>query len=83
MDKVFFTKGDYVRYKHKFSNVPEEMLVVRVNKTQRPVFDDNDKEKIIDVIYSFKGVVCQWFNKNGTLCEGTFNTKDIIKIYIK
>ena len=79
MKKVFLNKGDYVKFVHDINYVPAKMVVTGINK-KNIVIKEEGTNKIENIISNLKDVTCQWFDKNGALCEGKFNTKDLIKI---
>lgn len=72
IEKIFYIPGDIVRLKHsKLNNVP---IMYVVEKVTRMYKHENE------VMNTFKGIKCRWFNKNQDLCEAIFSSKDLEKL---
>lgn len=70
-EKIYFQPGDIVILRQDIENKPK-MIVV---KKETAIFKNKVNEDNI-----LKGIRCRWFNNNKDLCEGIFNTKDLIKL---
>jgi hypothetical protein len=68
-DKTFFISGDIVTLNKDIDNLPK---IVVVDKVTRSLMNkDGNKETI------FVGIKTRWFDKNQTLQEAIFSTKDL------
>lgn len=67
---VFFNKGDIVRLKQDIENKPSMV----VKKPLKSKFKNDDKVNLL------LGIVCFWFNTQGTYQESVFDTKDLEKV---
>jgi hypothetical protein len=68
-DKTFFISGDVVTLNKDIENLPKMVVVDKV--TRSLVNKDGSKETI------FVGIKTRWFDKNQTLQEAVFSTKDL------
>lgn len=69
MDKTFFISGDIVTLNKDIDNLPKMVVVDKV--TRSLINKDGNKETI------FVGIKTRWFDKNQTLQEAIFSTKDL------
>lgn len=72
--KLFYKPGDIVILKHE--EIVNRVPMYIVEKVTRQF----KKEEIVE--NAFVGFRCRWFDKNGSLCEAVFSTKDL-KMYKK
>jgi len=75
-EKIYFYKGELVKVRHNLLNVPI-MMVDKVNLPKDFTRGGEEKGKVKRIL---QGVQCIWFDKNGTLNEHNFNTKDLVKV---
>lgn len=68
-DKTFFISGDVVTLNKDIDNLPKMVVVDKV--TRSLMNKDGNKETI------FVGIKTRWFDKNQTLQEAVFSTKDL------
>ena len=68
-DKTFFISGDIVTLNKDIDNLPKMVVVDKV--TRSLINKDGNKETI------FVGIKTRWFDKNQTLQEAIFSTKDL------
>lgn len=68
-DKTFFISGDIVTLNKDIDNLPKMVVVDKV--TRSLMNKDGNKETI------FVGIKTRWFDKNQTLQEAVFSTKDL------
>lgn len=68
-DKTFFISGDIVTLNKDLENLPKMVVVDKV--TRSLINKDGNKETI------FVGIKTRWFDKNQTLQEAIFSTKDL------
>lgn len=68
-DKTFFISGDIVTLNKDIENLPKMVVVDKV--TRSLINKDGNKETI------FVGIKTRWFDKNQTLQEAIFSTKDL------
>ena len=68
-DKTFFISGDIVTLNKDIDNLPKMVVVDKV--TRSLMKKDGNKETI------FVGIKTRWFDKNQTLQEAIFSTKDL------
>lgn len=68
-DKTFFISGDVVTLNKDIENLPKMVVVDKV--TRSLINKDGNKETI------FVGIKTRWFDKNQTLQEAIFSTKDL------
>jgi hypothetical protein len=68
-DKIFFINGDIVTLNKDLENLPKMVVVDKV--TRSLLNKDGDKETV------FVGIKTRWFDKNQTLQEAIFSTKDL------
>jgi hypothetical protein len=68
-DKTFFISGDIVTLNKDIDNLPKMVVVDKV--TRSLMNKDGNKETI------FVGIKTRWFDKNQTLQEAIFSTKDL------
>ena len=68
-DKTFFISGDIVTLNKDIDNLPKMVVVDKV--TRSLINKDGNKETI------FIGIKTRWFDKNQTLQEAIFSTKDL------
>lgn len=69
VDKTFFISGDVVTLNKDIDNLPKMVVVDKV--TRSLMNKDGNKETI------FVGIKTRWFDKNQTLQEAIFSTKDL------
>ena len=69
IDKTFFISGDIVTLNKDIDNLPKMVVVDKV--TRSLMNKDGNKETI------FVGIKTRWFDKNQTLQEAIFSTKDL------
>ena len=74
-EKIFLNPGEIVTLKQDIPNKPV-MLVV---KKETSVFK-HDSKRLNDKKPILIGIRCRWFTTTGELQEGTFSTKDLIKV---
>jgi hypothetical protein len=68
-EKTFFISGDVVTLNKDIDNLPKMVVVDKV--TRSLINKDGNKETI------FVGIKTRWFDKNQTLQEAIFSTKDL------
>lgn len=68
-EKTFFISGDIVTLNKDIENLPKMVVVDKV--TRSLMNKDGNKETI------FVGIKTRWFDKNQTLQEAIFSTKDL------
>lgn len=68
-EKTFFISGDVVTLNKDIDNLPKMVVVDKV--TRSLMNKDGNKETI------FVGIKTRWFDKNQTLQEAVFSTKDL------
>jgi hypothetical protein len=68
-EKTFFISGDVVTLNKDIDNLPKMVVVDKV--TRSLMNKDGNKETI------FVGIKTRWFDKNQTLQEAIFSTKDL------
>jgi hypothetical protein len=68
-EKTFFISGDIVTLNKDIDNLPKMVVVDKV--TRSLINKDGNKETI------FVGIKTRWFDKNQTLQEAIFSTKDL------
>ena len=68
-DKTFFISGDIVTLNKDIDYLPKMVVVDKV--TRSLMNKDGNKETI------FVGIKTRWFDKNQTLQEAIFSTKDL------
>lgn len=71
-NQIFLSPGQTVMVRHKIENRPKMFIVEKVSK--------NVKNADNEIVPMFMGMRCRWFDKNQTLQEGIFSTKDLIVI---
>lgn len=72
IEKTFYNPGDIVKLRHnKLKNIPIMYVVEKVTRSYK---HDNE------LVTSFKGIKCRWFNSNGDLCEEVFSSKDLERV---
>ena len=69
---VYFNAGDIVTVKHDLENKPKMLVVDKVSRSM--MNKDGDKETM------FIGIKCRWYDKNQTLQEAIWSTKDLMHI---
>lgn len=73
-EKIFYNPGDLVKVKHSLENVPVMYVVAKIVRN----IVDKEKDNVKDSI--FIGIKCRWFDKNQTLHEAIFSTKDLMHV---
>jgi len=68
-EKTFFISGDIVTLNKDIDNLPKMVVVDKI--TRSLINKDGNKETI------FVGIKTRWFDKNQTLQEAVFSTKDL------
>lgn len=68
-EKTFFISGDIVTLNKDIDNLPKMVVVDKI--TRSLINKDGNKETI------FVGIKTRWFDKNQTLQEAIFSTKDL------
>ena len=72
IEKIFYNPGDLVRVRHrKLSNVPVMYVVEKVTRS----YKHND-----EILNSFKGIKCRWFNVSGDLWEESMSSTDLERV---
>lgn len=72
IEKTFYVPGDIVKLRHnELDNIPIMYVVEKVTRMYK--HDD-------EMLSTFKGIRCRWFNNNQDLCEGVFSSKDLEKV---
>lgn len=69
---IYLSPGQIVMVRHEIENRPKMFIVEKVSKNVKTA--DNE------IVPMFMGMRCRWFDKNQTLQEGVFSTKDLIVI---
>lgn len=70
LDKVYFAPGSLCMVRHNIEYKPIMYVVEKISR--------NVKNKDTGVLENlFIGIKCRWFDKNETLQEAVFNTKDL------
>lgn len=69
---VYFNAGDIVTVKHALENKPKMLVVDKVSRSM--VNKEGEKETM------FVGIRCRWYDKNQTLQEAIWSTKDLIHV---
>ena len=70
IEKLYLTPGMVVRVRHNIDNRPKMIVSEKVTRSVKS--KDNE-----DYDTMFLGIKCIWFDKNGVLQSGIFNTKDL------
>lgn len=70
-DKQYFLPGDVVTVRQDIPNKPTMYVVKKMVKSIKLESIKSDY---------FQGILCRWFTTDGTMQEGVFNTKDLIKL---
>lgn len=70
-EKIYFKPGELVTLRQHIPNKPTMMVVRKVKTLLKQRSEDSN----------LRGFLCRWFDKNQSLQEAIFNTKDLIKIY--
>ena len=65
---LYYKPGDLVMLRHKELNPPLMVIVEKVNKQFKQGGETSNL---------FIGMKCRWFDKNNTLQEAIFSTKDL------
>jgi len=80
IDKNKYVYGDKVRFKWDLGyGSPGVMMVMRESRDFGRFIEEEGKE-ISRKDRKLIGMRCMWFNSFGEVCEGTFNTKDLVKL---
>lgn len=74
--KLFFLPGDVVTLRQEIPNKPIMYVVKKATKTITFGTTNNTQNKSD----YFQGILCRWFTTSGTMQEGIYNTKDLIKL---
>lgn len=69
-NRLYFTAGDIVTVKHDIPNKPVMWVLEKSTRNMK-----NSETNTYETV--FLGIKCRWFDKNGDLQEGVFNTKDL------
>lgn len=69
---VYFNAGDIVTVKHALENKPKMLVVDKVSKSM--INKEGEKETM------FLGIRCRWYDKNQTLQEAIWSTKDLMHV---
>lgn len=69
---IYLSPGQIVMVRHEIENRPKMFIVEKVSR--------NVKNADGEIVPMFLGMRCRWFDKNQTLQEGVFSTKDLIVI---
>ena len=72
-ERVYFNPGDIVTIKHNIENKPKMFVVEKCTRSMYNK-ETNEKENI------FLGIKCRWFDKNQSMHEELFSTKDLLKV---
>lgn len=72
IQRVYFMPGDVVQLKQNIPNKPK--MIVDKKETLTVKTKEDDKNNFL------KGIKCYWFTADGSLQQGVFNTKDLIKL---